>query len=509
MGGYFVTRKYSSVCRSFVDERIMKDDNSQCTAEGKVKVKRKAPIKVVLRRLPRDMTWKELQIQLDPIPETEFTQFVAVNAEDGLEKCLRKDSKFANPRAYFVFKNDEDIETFRDRFSGYVFIDSKGSEGVGLVELAPNPKVSRNKVDDSKKRDRKCGTIDTDLEYKKFLDDRENASKITIVPIEERIKEVELKEKNAHENAIQETPLTQYLLRRSEEKYRRIQEKRRNREEERRLRLQRLYEKEQKERAERGDGKRVTEFRNSKFERAPFKEKYLDRERRDRERDRDRHRDKDRDRPREKDRDRNRNKDKDRRRDKDRERGVSGSKKDRDREDGSEERELTPSKKSERVCRNERTMARKERDDTQGGKENVARSERISKKQESKGVVDDNNAEAARSSSEKQENGNDVNEGAKVKSTVITPRTVMSRTKETTAEKSETKETEKSDSVAPKQPRRARDRPERAIYQPGALRRRAAALNAAAASSSAQNTESTKHSERASSTNPKSDLHES
>lgn len=38
-------------------------------------------LQIVLRRLPRGMTWKELQMQLDPLPETEFSQFVAVGVE--------------------------------------------------------------------------------------------------------------------------------------------------------------------------------------------------------------------------------------------------------------------------------------------------------------------------------------------------------------------------------------------------------------------------------------------
>lgn len=35
------------------------------------------------------------------------------------------------------------------------------------------------------------------MEYKKFVDDRENPPKPVIVPIEQRIKEIEMKEKNA------------------------------------------------------------------------------------------------------------------------------------------------------------------------------------------------------------------------------------------------------------------------------------------------------------------------
>ncbi|VDM50119.1 unnamed protein product [Toxocara canis] len=313
--------------------------------------------------------------------------------------------------------------------------------------MAPNPKVSRQKLEDAKKRDRKCATIDADLEYKKFLDELENPIKPAIVPLEQRIKEIEMKEKNALENAVQETPLTQYMVRKSGEKFRRIQEKRRTREEERRARLQRLYEKEQRERAERSETKRITEFRNSKFERAALKERSNDR---DRER-------------------------------KDRDRGAGGGKKDR--EDRSEEREV-PLRKTDRVLKSER-LAKKDRNDTFDSKEGSGRVERIPEKSEH--TDNDVKTEEVKSTNEKREKETEANDNEEAKTTMTRPsRTVVSRgaAPKETSEKSD-KEPEKSEPVAPKQPRRAKDRPERAIYQPGALRRRAAAAAAAAAAGSA------------------------
>uniref|UniRef100_A0A0M3I303 Smg4_UPF3 domain-containing protein n=1 Tax=Ascaris lumbricoides TaxID=6252 RepID=A0A0M3I303_ASCLU len=384
----------------------MKDDASSTTSTSKEKVKRKAPIKIVLRRLPRGMTWKELQMQLDPLPETEFSQFVAVGVDA---------PKIAFPRAYFVFKNDEDIIAFRDRFNGYVFIDSQGSESMGLVELAPNPKVSRHKLEDSKKRDKKCATIDTEVEYKKFVDDRENPPKPVIVPIEQRIKEIEMKEKNALENAVQETPLTQYMIRKNEEKFRRIQEKRRTREEERRARLQRLYDKEQRERAERNETKKITEFRNSKFERAALKEKSNDR---DRERG---------------------------------DRGSTASKKNR--EDAHEEQELPP-RKSERSFRNER-IAKKERDNVTGARERVIRVERTKKCEHA-----DNNvkAEDMKPSRERIEKGVEVNDDGKTNVSVIRSPKIFIASAAVPKETSEkgVKGSEKDEAVVPKQPRRAK-----------------------------------------------------
>uniref|UniRef100_A0A0R3RR04 Smg4_UPF3 domain-containing protein n=1 Tax=Elaeophora elaphi TaxID=1147741 RepID=A0A0R3RR04_9BILA len=237
----------------------MKNDSSKLasnsTSSGKEKVRQKMPLKIVLRRLPAAMTWEQLEIQLSPIPEFEFCEFVAAKSSE----------EISFSRVYFVFKKDEDIIAFKERFHGYVFVDDKGGESVGIVELAPNPRIPHDKLETAKERDFKCGTIETDHEYKKFLSERENPQKPEIIPMEQLIKEIDEKEKMIEKNAVQETPLTQYMIRKS---IRRIEEKRRAREEEKRERMERRYENELKDKQERQDVKKVTEFRNSKFERS-------------------------------------------------------------------------------------------------------------------------------------------------------------------------------------------------------------------------------------------------
>lgn len=42
------------------------------------------------------------------------------------EWYILREEEYKFARAYFVFKNDEDIVAFRDRFNGYVFVDSQG-----------------------------------------------------------------------------------------------------------------------------------------------------------------------------------------------------------------------------------------------------------------------------------------------------------------------------------------------------------------------------------------------
>ncbi|KAL3989930.1 hypothetical protein ACH3XW_29640 [Acanthocheilonema viteae] len=237
----------------------MKNDSSGLASDAalskKEKSRRKMPLKIVLRRLPAAMTWDQLETQLSPIPEFEFSEFISAKSSEGL----------LFSRVYFVFKEDYDTIAFKERFHGYVFVDDKGGESVGIVELAPNPRVPHDKLETAKERDFKCGTIETDHEYKKFLSERENPQKPDLISMEQLIKEIDEKEKMIERNAVQETPLTQYMIRKS---IRRIEEKRRAREEEKRERMERRHESELKDKQERQEIKKVTEFRNSKFERS-------------------------------------------------------------------------------------------------------------------------------------------------------------------------------------------------------------------------------------------------
>jgi len=60
-------------------------------------------------------------------------------------------------RAYINFRNPDDILLFRDRFDGYIFIDSKGLEYPAVVEFAPFQKIAKKKL---KKKDAKTGSIE-------------------------------------------------------------------------------------------------------------------------------------------------------------------------------------------------------------------------------------------------------------------------------------------------------------------------------------------------------------
>uniref|UniRef100_A0A8C0SCN0 UPF3 domain-containing protein n=1 Tax=Canis lupus familiaris TaxID=9615 RepID=A0A8C0SCN0_CANLF len=113
---------------------------------------------VVIRRLPPGLTKEQLEEQLHPLPAHDYFEFFP--ADLSLYPHLYS-------RAYINFRNPEDILLFRDRFDGYIFIDSKGLEYPAVVEFAPFQKIAKKKL---KKKDAKTGSIEDDPEYKKFLE---------------------------------------------------------------------------------------------------------------------------------------------------------------------------------------------------------------------------------------------------------------------------------------------------------------------------------------------------
>ncbi|XP_056295307.1 regulator of nonsense transcripts 3B [Pseudoliparis swirei] len=193
----------------------------------KSRERKEAMTKIVIRRLPPSLTREELEEQLQPLPEVDYFEFFSNDA-----------SLFPHlfARAYINFKNQEDIVLFRDRFDGYVFIDSKGQEYPAIVEFAPFQKTAKKKM---KRKDAKCGTIDEDPDYKKFLEFYNgDDDKLASTP-ETLLEEIEAKSKELV--AKKTTPLLDFLKNKQrireekkEERRRRELERKRVRDEERR-----------------------------------------------------------------------------------------------------------------------------------------------------------------------------------------------------------------------------------------------------------------------------------
>uniref|UniRef100_A0A667YRA9 UPF3B regulator of nonsense mediated mRNA decay n=1 Tax=Myripristis murdjan TaxID=586833 RepID=A0A667YRA9_9TELE len=159
----------------------------------KTKEKKEAMTKIVIRRLPPSLTKEELEEQLQPLPEMDYLEF---------------------------FSNDT---RWRQEYPA-------------IVEFAPFQKTAKKR---SKKRDARCGTIDEDPDYKKFLEYYNgDDEKFTSTP-ETLLEEIEAKSKELVSK--KSTPLLDFLKNKQrireekkEERRRRELERKRLRDEERR-----------------------------------------------------------------------------------------------------------------------------------------------------------------------------------------------------------------------------------------------------------------------------------
>lgn len=171
--------------------------------------------KIILRRLPPTMTEETFLDQVSPIPEYDYFYFT--KPDMSLGPC-------AFSRAYINFVNVDDIYLFKDKFDGYIFLDEKGVEYTGIVEYAPFQRIPKRR----RKKDPKCGTIESDPVYQEFLEslkEPENESR-------EPKLEYSYQPSDAQDKKAISTPLLDFLAARKQEK--RAREERRRRDAERR-----------------------------------------------------------------------------------------------------------------------------------------------------------------------------------------------------------------------------------------------------------------------------------
>ncbi|KAJ0182462.1 hypothetical protein K1T71_001831 [Dendrolimus kikuchii] len=186
------------------------------------KLKTQRPLtKIILRRLPPTMSEEAFLEQVSPIPEHDHFYFAKPDLSLGNN---------VYSRAYINFINVDDIYLFRDKFDGYVFLDEKGVEYVGIVEYAPFQRIPKRK----KKKDPKCGTIESDPVYQEFIEsltkdqETENQHKLEYsYPIND-----------ANDKKVQSTPLLEYLAARKPDKRGR-DERRRRENDKRKMRIER------------------------------------------------------------------------------------------------------------------------------------------------------------------------------------------------------------------------------------------------------------------------------
>lgn len=117
-----------------------------------------------MRRLPPSMNQTQFVEQISPLPEHDYLYFVKADMALG---------QYAFSRAYINFVDQRDIFIFREKFDNYVFVDAKGTEYPAVVEFAPFQRLPKKRA--GKKKDVKCGSIETDPYYITFLESLQNA----------------------------------------------------------------------------------------------------------------------------------------------------------------------------------------------------------------------------------------------------------------------------------------------------------------------------------------------
>lgn len=109
------------------------------------------------------MTQDQFLEQVSPLPVHDYLYFVKADMSLG---------QFSFSRAYINFVEQQDIFMFREKFDNYVFLDSKGVEYPAVVEFAPFQRLPKKRI--GKKKDVKCGTIESDSYYISFLENLKN-----------------------------------------------------------------------------------------------------------------------------------------------------------------------------------------------------------------------------------------------------------------------------------------------------------------------------------------------
>ncbi|KAK6059698.1 hypothetical protein COOONC_02654 [Cooperia oncophora] len=187
-----------------------------CSAEKEKSGPQKGS-KVVLRRLPRDMTYSELMTKLGQIPPSIYTYFVPADKEM---------EPYAYSRCYFTFTKNSEVLEFSRRWNGYRFVDANGNHSVAIVELTANDRVPRKPRSDVSK-DPKCGTIENEVEYKQFMHDLEVEYEMARLSLDEQLLHAQQLRTDAKASAVQPTPLTQYIIKEMDAKAQRKAERRR------------------------------------------------------------------------------------------------------------------------------------------------------------------------------------------------------------------------------------------------------------------------------------------
>uniref|UniRef100_A0A1I7UN67 Smg4_UPF3 domain-containing protein n=1 Tax=Caenorhabditis tropicalis TaxID=1561998 RepID=A0A1I7UN67_9PELO len=162
------------------------------------------PVKVVLRRLPKYMTEKEVLEQISPLPEEVIeTYFRPAN-------LAFDHAAFATLTLVFSEYCDSMMD-FERRFDGYIFVDSRGNDSAAVVEAAVNQRFSKCNRE-RMKQDSRVGAILTDKYYLEFCQKLENEMATPIMTLEQQIKKLNQPESIRTQLSRLETPLVKFFI---------------------------------------------------------------------------------------------------------------------------------------------------------------------------------------------------------------------------------------------------------------------------------------------------------
>lgn len=166
--------------------------------------------RVVIRHLPPTMSEEQFLDQISPLPDHNYFHYAAADLSLG---------PYAFCRATINFIRKDDIFIFKDKFDGYVFLDSKGNEYPATVEFSLYQKIPHRRSGNSKRKDPKCGTIQEDTDYKSFLETLNNQDGKNLPSAEVYLEEIEARTKDLKASkGKMTTPLIEFLKQKKAEK---------------------------------------------------------------------------------------------------------------------------------------------------------------------------------------------------------------------------------------------------------------------------------------------------
>lgn len=153
--------------------------------------------KVVIRKLPPDLTEEKFLETFSDVPSYSYFYFAAGDLSVG---------SLSFSRAYFAFTDEASILPFRDKYDGLYLESESGLKYRAVVEFAPYQGIPKRQ---KRKPDTRVATIEQDFDYQAFLEASETKMKpLSMAELSAYIDTIG----TAKASGVQKTPLIDYLL---------------------------------------------------------------------------------------------------------------------------------------------------------------------------------------------------------------------------------------------------------------------------------------------------------